>query len=144
MVLVCSFIRRICVSLSVVWCAKAATDLWLCRTPGASPTTGSYCSMMHWCTPRYKHTHANTENLCTIVLLFVGSINLWWNHKPQLFKHQRTSTSLSVKFRTHGASTESVCAYLSSWCFYHVLQIKIVFVHYIFQSLRVPFPLRAS
>ena len=71
----CLSSRRLCVSLCVASCVRAAADLSLCRRPGASPTTGSFCSTTPWCTRRYthmqthtckhtcKHTHANTDSL---------------------------------------------------------------------------------
>lgn len=80
---VCSSIRRFCVSHSVVWFVKAATDLWLCRTPGGSPTTGSFCSMTHYCTHRYTHTHANTQKICTQLAKLRYFSSVCRNKSPQ-------------------------------------------------------------
>lgn len=54
----CVSFRRVCVSHSVASYVKAATEPWLCRAPGASPTTGSYCSTTPWFTYRYTCKHS--------------------------------------------------------------------------------------
>lgn len=57
----CLLFRRVCVSRGAVWCVKAATDLWLCRTLDGFPIIGSYCSMTHWYTHRYTNTRKDKE-----------------------------------------------------------------------------------
>lgn len=100
---VCLSIRRFCVSHSVVWFVKAATDLWLCRTPDGSPTTGSFCSMTHYCTHRYTHTHANTQQICTQLAKLRYFSSVCRNKSPQ-------DLCQVVQIKS-----------LSSWRFCHVL-----------------------
>lgn len=66
-----SSLRRVYVSLGAEWCVKAAADLWLCKTPGGSPTTGSFCSMMHWSTRRYMQEYVLQLHSSDILLQFI-------------------------------------------------------------------------
>lgn len=63
-------IRRVCVFRSGEWSVKAAAaeDPWLYRTPGDSPTTGSFSSTTPWSTRRYTQEYV-LQLLSTDILL---------------------------------------------------------------------------